>query len=435
MKRAMKNLLSNKRCCLVGMFLFIGVNASYSQILDWIGDQLKEYVDNKINSIAGYTDSQLGSFGRALWDGVVESELQDKLAERMQKLGNIEVPLSTVSSLDSKYGLSGEQNDFRDIYWSQSDLTKSFVYSVKMKSMSTLGNGSVRQNGQAYSESIRQNLSIASLRDIVSSEVMDSVAVYSMSNASIADGLLADIKANENILYILNNHPSAVRIYHNSFNIDKLRRSPKHLLYWSTQAKEYCTLLPKKKALPDVGEIKFEIGNGKVQISNNGTLLGEMSGSSTISCSSLELQNYRAMPNTTYIMGEIEWKTDAIGRVVSIKQVIYKGNNVKCLYKSKLKSKDFASIISTGDNMKPYNPADKKYGGAETLLNTFFFESTGENKKQLKQAKKLEKTALKQNGNCIKVVSIKYPGGSTIPSEMNISYDGLFGTATLTNNI
>lgn len=427
---------NNTRLILSALLCFLLPRTSQAQIIDWMADQVKNYVVGQVNSVLNSTTNNLGSFGTMLWDGIVEAGAVSEVTDKAKELANFETSTTELYNVPMKYGMSGDRSDFSTIYKVQNSFMRSVIFSQKGLHLSTLGKGAVGNLGKSIVASVNEANKIESLESVLDKSVRDSVALFVPAYPNIKEMLLNDLHQHNEMIIILNNHPEAVRVYANSMEMEGLRTSPEHLLYWSVQADRHRELLPQKKAnLPDPRMLVFKKSGLETHINYNGTTLGIITPEGTIRCQTLDLLNFCAKPNTKYEFLNQKYQTDNLGRVVIIIQQQNESTKGKCKIKTKLKPTDFAPIQATEAIAQLYQPASPKYQGAPVLLNAYYYEKTKNNKQVLKEVKKAEKMLWKTFGSVVLNTTLSYSEGMTIPYAIKITHEKGSGEFTLTNPI
>lgn len=417
----MKMQLRNNRIALLLLFFSFTSSIHAQSIIEWVGDQVKGYIDRKINEVTNYNRSTLGSWGSALWDGVVSAKTESDLKEKMSELENFPTSTTGLDGVEGKYKLTGDQSDYRKVYWNQSDYTKSILYSKHDIVLRDLGNGDVGRTGKNFRDSIYTSTSFKNLNEILQQEVLDSLIPFATVNKEIEETLLRDINENKRIANILNNHPEVLRVYFNSMSMPALRTSPSHLLYWGYTADSHKTILGKKaKNLLNPRMFTFCSGTNGIEVKQGNRTIAVIN-NNVILCYDLNLLNLFNAPNMRYQYSCISFSTDNFGRIIEFKHKLT--NPGKCQEKSKLKPKEFAVIKGNEKVNKVHVLGFEKYGAPSVLANSFFVEGNETNDNGIKLLKKIEKIYSKSKNYDSEVQYIlEYTNGCVIPSVININF-------------
>ncbi len=418
---------------MVALLLILPFNKiqAQSSILDWVGDQIKGYVNRKIDEMTGYNKSTLGSWGSAIWDGVVSAKTESDLKEKMSELNNFEPYRINWNSINSKYGINDEEIDYRKIYWNQSDFTKSILYSKHNIPLNSLGKGSIASTSDEIIDAKYDKNTVSSLKEILSPAVLDSVAYFSSTCKGLEGMLMMDININRDIATILNNHPKALRVYVNAFSVPEIRISSAQLLYWGYTADSHRNKLGKKsKYMPNPRTFTFNKDSRFVNVYNGKDIIAQIlyipeadkDIAIKFDCKDINILNFKNMPSATYSTPYMTFDTDRYGRITKFSQT---GGN-KSKQKTKFKAKDFLLAKGHSTANTPLLLGIQKLGIPETMTNTFFIENSNDNKKTLKQIKKTEKKFAKELSQHSPMNYIlEYEDGGVVPSEIKVKYGNL----------
>lgn len=427
----MKNLLrNNRRYITFYIFIILNCNSTKAQIADWIGDQVKGYIYNQVNSVLNSTNSMLGTFGSTIWEGVVEAKTEGDLKEEMAKFKEFPVETGQLSSAQSRYGIRNSNIDYRSIYWIQSDLTKSIVNDMRNLPSGELCNSSVSECMEQSCDSLADTMVFKELKSCLNKEAMDSLNVLLQTSHEWGDILLSDIKKNKSLAIVINNHPSILRVYYNTIEDTFLRNNPKHLLYWAVYADSHKNRLTENVPIINPRNVKFrKSGNYTILILDD-TEIGWMK-DNVIECQDVRLLNMIGQEEFSYHFDNQIFRTDNIGRVIQVHQNICKANKGKFKQKYKTRAKDFYDIKGCDGNNMEYMPASPKYKAPMVFANIFFIEMNQENKLALKALKRLEKEAGKKFKDYIVTTNIQYGNTDNVPASITVDYP--VGSITLTN--
>lgn len=281
--------------------------------------------------------------------------------------------------------------------------------------LQSLGNGSVKKCIEDIDNADRNATSINNLQQVLNSVTLDSIRLYGSFSNGIERDLLSDIQSDYRIAEFLNMHPSAVKVYCNSIKVPELRRDLGHLLYWTEFADSHRSLLSKKNKLLNPKLFVFSREKGNINITYKGEIFGTIVGK-TINCQSIELLNFQAKPNTQYIFQNTTYLTDALGRVVTVRQEIGKAYKGKCKAKSLIKNKEFLAVHGSEQALVPFCIGLLNYGAPNVLQNSFYYEKSVNNKQAMKAIQNYYKTICKSPSPVTIETQLQYNNYGLIPS-------------------
>ena len=225
---------------------------------------------------------------------------------------------------------------------------------------------------------------------------------------------------NQKITYILNNHPEAVRIYANTISVPKLRKEPRHLLYWSTQADSHRNFLKTKKPLVNPRSLLFKQTEAGIEIMDGSNLLAILNGN-ILEVTDINILNFNGRPNTIYVFNNNKWTTDDYGRVIKAEQQCSKDLKKKSKQKSILSRKSICGLLGDKNTTEVLFLNSTEYGAPEVLLNAVGYDKSKTNKQNLKISQKGDKKEINETGNTTLTKSMVYCDNSTRPEIIEIN--------------
>lgn len=211
----------------------------------------------------------------------------------------------------------------------------------------------------------------------------------------------------------MSNHPELRELQKRWKGQKGLYDNPQQLYYWGLLADK--VQMPTKYDMPKAEMLTMRSSaEDKYSIKLNGTEIGTVKlaptvfQKCTVNVKDIDLINFHGMPNAVYQVENCTYETDAVGRVVKVNQMICMDEARKSVLNKKgLKEKHFVSE----KGQMSYAYADLKYNGTISRMNIISINKTKDNKKTLKQRKKLLSKYKKMP--------------SPVPIETQITYTGL----------
>ena len=400
---------ANKRICLVLMFTIGFTSFTMAQsLLDWIANPwasaeayVESYVESKAKEVLGN-----------IWDGVLESNIQSSLDENSRKIAEFQIDETTYpSQINGKHPQWA--NNSNPMYTIRTNLNAAPIdylrYNYKGGKISDFGEGIVKDRLIDQADSIKNENRICQLSEILNEQALDSAKILSLEKNEI---FLQTLLENPSLALVFNSHPELIRLNAEWEGLS-IANNAKLLQYWGTIANKEDMLLAKKVRPCHLRELKFSaISTGDILVSStNKDRVGTISNGYTISPQSIDLLNLHPMPKATYKVGEDNYTTDYVGRVVQVRQhSLAKGKSD--IKKGKMKAKDVMLLQSASGQSKPFFIVPVKQRGTESRLNVVSLVMSDYNKKQLKEFEKKKKEAIKQNQYTYVRYELFYPAAT-----------------------
>ncbi|MCH5175127.1 MAG: hypothetical protein J1F40_04520 [Prevotellaceae bacterium] len=347
---------------------------------------MESYVESKAKEALGN-----------IWEGVLESNIQSSLDENSRKIAEFQIDETTYpSQINGKHPQwANNSNPLSSIRANLNAAPIDYLrYNYKGGKISDFGKGIVKERLIEQADSIKNKDRIRQLSEILNNQAMDSARVLSLDKN---DAYLQTLLENPSLALVFNSHPELIRL-----NVEweglPIANNAKLLQYWGTIANKEDMLLAKKVRPRHLNELKFSTNstNDILVSSSNGERLGVISNNYTISPQSIDLLNLHPMPKATYNIGEDNYTTDYVGRVVRVRQhSLAKGKSD--IKKGKMKAKDIMLLQSASTQSKPFFIVPVKQRGTESRLNIVPLVMSDYNKKQLKDFEKKKKEVGKKN--------------------------------------
>lgn len=374
----------------IGLISGISVCTSAQSIIDWVLDP----AGTATNYVIGEARKQANN----AWEGFLDDNIKESLSEDAQKLANYSIDSTALDSIDKIFGMrTYGDGQFEEITKRQKQLIGSYLFCSNKMPIGLIGNGIIRKKIINKIESIQYPT-----HQITSIELLQ----Y--------------------------NHPEIAEL-RLLWNGTSIKDDAKVLYYWAVLANRLDSLYPKKISFPKPQQLSMNSAidiNPRTTISTEGgQLLGDLSSRYEIIVRDATLLNMAAMPNAVYYVGEVEYKTDYLGRVLSVSCQIFGASKQKSPINGKVSASKIMPTYRASKGYKPFVLIPQKYGGAIGRLNIVPVEQTPDNKKQqkalLKQIKQTSKYC-KKNGYYIVHLNydLKYVGRNECPSTITASLDG-----------
>lgn len=404
------NSQTNKRICLA--LVFVSGFASFAtaqSLLDWItnpwesaGAYVESYVESKAKEALGN-----------IWEGVLESNIQSSLDENSQKIAEFRIDETTYpSQIKSEHPQwANNGNPLSSIRANLNAAPIDYLrYNYKGGKISDLGKGIVKDRLIDQADSIKNKDRIRQLSEILNEQALDSAKILSLDKN---EAFLQTLLENPSLALVFNSHPELIRL-NAEWDGLSIANNAKLLQYWGTIANKEDMLLARKVRPRHLSELRFSATSTDdiLVSSSKGERLGVISNNYTISPQGMDLLNLHPMPKATYKVGEDNYITDYVGRVVRVHQhSLAKGKSG--IKKGKMKARDVMLLQSASGQSKPFFIVPVKQRGTESRLNVVPLVMSDYNKKQLKDLEKKKKEIIKsKNINTYVKYELFYPSAT-----------------------
>ena len=358
-------------------------------VIDWVTDP----TGTATNYVIGEASRQASN----AWEGFLNEKIKNALSKDAQILADFPIDSTALDSIDNVFGLHTYGNgQFELIPERQAQLISSYVYCSSKKPIGLIGDGAIRR------------------------KIIEKIDSLHYPSHQISDFEL-----------LTHNHPEVSELYQ-LWKGTCIGDDATILYYWATMANRLDSLYPKKAVFPKPNELRMEKKDNRVSwitISNlKGKELGEISCSREIKVFDAVLLNMAAMSKTIYTVEKIKYKTDFLGRVISVSYQISNDSKRKSSIKGKVNA---SHILVTYDASKAYKPMElipQKYEGSVGRLNIVPIEQTPANKEVQKALSKqidlVYKTCKKQNKLAQITYNLKYSDRNECPDKVEANIDG-----------
>ena len=345
----------------------------------------------------------------------LDAQIEKEVKASVEKLNSIDLGKTELNKVGKSYSAKAKSSSKMDE--EMSELVHSYIYNMARVKLTEVANGSIEETSIRYQDSLVHALSVSSLEDVLSAQVLDSLNAMGYEN--LIGILLNDIKNEKKIAYALNSNPKALRIYVNSLGSD-LRRSPAHLLYWSANGiYEHVTSIPRNTQLINPFDVSFR--DNKLYWRDNDIATTD---GSRLLINDINLLNLYPQSKAIYMYGNTKYYTDAIGRVIKVEQTITQDDKGKCGQRANLKLKNFKSQKATEEQLLEYHIGLIDYKAPICFINTTYIENSKENKNAIKTIKKEVKSLFKLHNNIRVTTVLDYSRGTQHCSSLTISVNG-----------
>lgn len=296
--------------------------------------------------------------------------------------------------------------------------TNSVLNSTNQVPLMKLGNELIGKAASQYMNGMISDQQYHSLEDALSEE---SVATVRRSGVEgIEERLLADINADKRLVSLFRRHPDALKVYLNSVTVEE-RSDQKHLLYWSTLANGAGTWFSKEKLINGCS-LKFEASADGTHIIHDDKIVGCTLADGRIECYTADLLNLSPFPERKYLIKNVEYTTDELGRVIAVDTELNRSSKGKSKIKSELKEKMILKAKRSNDDDLAFYLIPKKYNGIACYLNVFSVSKS--NKKALKNYSTYLRKRLKEKPSVTISINFLYDEAATHPEKIIINVDG-----------
>jgi len=366
------------------LFILVPLHLSAQSTIDWILDP--------VGSAESYVTKQVNNVAHEVWEGFLEDNIKSSLSEDALKIANYEIDSTHLLDIDRQYKQYsyGEPN-YNKANEELGKALQKFIYATPKGNLDAYAKGALAKDLQQRAENIKS-------------------AQQTTSRLSL--------------LFLT--HPELSDLNNNWKKINSLYNNISQLYYWGILSKEQTFSCPRKYKLTPTNQLVMGNGlNGKeytVTDPESSTMIAKIAQkSSTPTClvyvKNIAMLNHAGMPNATYLVDNITYTTDKLGRIISVQQVIdseYKHKSsmrVKCL-----KPKTFV----TDSNYQPYALANLKYNGTISYRNIIPIKNSKENKQQLNELKKGIKQGIKDVKSFSITTTIEYNDTRLTPKNIKI---------------
>lgn len=373
-------------------------------------------------------DEAVDEFKTSLWGSILDSEAQSEVKSRAKKLSEFTIDQSNKNEIQrslgrySLYDLNGQYSTVNRKLYGHIDKCFNNKHNLKF---AELGEGMMPITMGNYRNSLLQTIEVNNLSDVLSKEALDTLSAID-SDGQLSRLLLKDIKDDCSLVGVFNNHPELLRTYKQLSKTD-LRTQPSQIVYWGQTVKQFNDLIPSKSrektVIPEL--LTFIQDNSFTKIYSKDEIIGSIK-DNTIDCFHPDVANVVAMPNAEYRFPNITFKTDNLGRVVSVEGSFNPSGKGSSNSKPNMNPKVLEPLKSSDELVMSVAPALEGFGVPYCYLNMAYFKKTDSNKEAQKQMKQQLKDMKKQGVESAKIVSIiKYEDIDLKCSEM---------TTTIGNN-
>lgn len=357
--------------------------------IDWITDP----TGTATNYVIGEASRQANN----AWESFLDEKIMNALSEDAQILAEFPIDSTALDSIDNVFGLQTYGNgQFELIPERQAQLISSYAYCSSKKPIGLIGEGAIRSKIIEKIDSLHYPSHQISNFELLAHNHLEASELYQLwKGTCIADDATA-------------------------------------LYYWATRANRLDSLYPKKTVFSKPTELRMEKKDNRgswVTISTQkGKEIGEISCSREVKVLDAVLLNMAAMPKTIYTVEKIKYKTDFLGRVISVSYQMSNDSKRKSSIKGNINA---SHILATYDASKAYKPMElipQKYEGVVGRLNIMPIEQTSDNKEVQKALSKqidlVFKTCKKQNKLAQITYSLKYSSRNECPDKVEANIDG-----------
>lgn len=353
----------------------LSVHTSAQGLMDWLTDPTGTATKIVVDEVSKQANNA--------WEGILNDKIKESLSKDAQKLADFKIDTTALDSIDQFYDMyTLGDGQYAEISKKQKQLISSYFWCSSLKPIGLMANGAVRE------------------------KIIRKIDDFQYPSHQISS-----------IELLSHNHPTILELKQLWGN-NLLANNTTMLYYWAVLANRLDSLYPKKISFikPQQLQLSNKEGVDKwVVVSTEGQkVLGEISKDQGVVILDEMLLNMAAMPNATYFINDAKYKTDYLGRVISISFEMTGNSKKKSSIKGKVKPPLIMATYNAGKNYKPMELVPSKYNGVVGRLNIVPIAQTSDNKKVLKDfAKQLDLTYKK----CKKE-------SKRVPVEYNLSYSG-----------
>ena len=369
-------------------------------------------------------DEAIDEFKTSLWGSILDSEAQSEVQSKAKKLSEFPIDKSNKDEIQrslgrySLYDLNGQYSTVNRKLYGHIDICFNNKHNLKF---SELGEGKMPITMGNYRGSLLQNIEVNNLSDVLSKEALDTLSIID-SDGQLSRLLLKDIKDNRSLVGVFNNHPELLRTY-KQLSKSNLRTQASQIVYWGQTVKRFNDLIPPKSREKSINPelLTFVQEKAYTNVYLKDEKLGFIKGD-TIGCYNPNLANMVAMPNAEYRFQNITFKTDNLGRVVSVVGTFNPSGKGSSEAKPSMNPKVLEPLKSSDELVLSIAPALEGFGVPYCYLNMAYFKKTDSNKEAQKQLKQQLKDMKNQGVESARIVSIiEYEDDDLKCSEMTIT--------------
>ena len=397
----------------------------------------------KTLSAQGYLESlvqdaiaeAVDEFKTSLWGSILDSEAQSEVKARAKTLSEFTIDQSNKNEIQrslgrySLYDLNGQYSTVNRKLYGHIDKCFNNKHNLKF---AELGEGMLPITMGNYRNSLLRTIEVNHLSDVLSKEALDTLSAID-SDGQLSRLLLKDIKDDCSLVGVFNNHPELLRTYKQLSKTD-LRTQTSQIVYWGQTVKQFNDLIPPQSREKTINpeSLTFVQEKAYTNVYLKDEKIGFIKGNTddttsiikgnTIACYNPDLANMVAMPNAEYRFQNITFKTDNLGRVVSVVGTLNPSGKGSSDAKPSMNPKVLEPLKSSNELVLSIAPALEGFGVPYCYLNMAYFKKTDSNKEAQKQLKQQLKDMKKQGVESARIVSIiEYEDDDLKCSEMTIT--------------
>lgn len=380
-------------------------------------------------------DEAVDEFKTSLWGSILDSEAQSEVKSRAKTLSEFTIDQSNKNEIQrslgrySLYDLNGQYSTVNRKLYGHIDKCFNNKHNLKF---AELGEGMLPITMGNYRNSLLRTIEVNHLSDVLSKEALDTLSAID-SDGQLSRLLLKDIKDDCSLVGVFNNHPELLRTYKQLSKTD-LRTQTSQIVYWGQTVKQFNDLIPPQSREKTINpeSLTFVQEKAYTNVYLKDEKIGFIKGNTddttsiikgnTIACYNPDLANMVAMPNAEYRFQNITFKTDNLGRVVSVVGTLNPSGKGSSDTKPSMNPKVLEPLKSSDELVLSISPALEGFGVPYCYLNMAYFKKTDSNKEAQKQLKQQLKDMKKQGVESARIVSIiEYEDDDLKCSEMTIT--------------
>lgn len=327
----------------------LSVHTSAQGLMDWLTDPTGTATKIVVDEVSKQANNA--------WEGILNDKIQESLSKDAQKLADFRIDTTALDSIDKFYDMyTLGDGQYAEMSKRQKQLIASYFWCSSLKPIGLMANGAVRE------------------------KIIRKIDDFQYPSHQISS-----------IELLSHNHPSILEL-HKLWENNFLANNMTMLYYWAVLANRLDSLYPKKISFikPHQLQLSNKEGDDKwVVLSTEGQkVLGEISKDQGVVVLDEMLLNMAAMPNATYYINDAKYKTDYLGRVISISFEMTSNSKKKSSIKGKVKPPQIMATYNAGKWYKPMELVPSKYNGVVGRMNIVPIAQIPDNKNAMKDLSK-----------------------------------------------
>ena len=327
----------------------LSVHTSAQGLMDWLTDPTGTATKIVVDEVSKQANNA--------WEGILNDKIKESLSKDAQKLADFRIDTTALDSIDKFYDMyTLGDGQYAEMSKRQKQLIASYLWCSSLKPIGLMANGAVRE------------------------KIIRKIDDFQYPSHQISS-----------IELLSHNHPTVLELKQLWGN-NLLANNTTMLYYWAVLANRLDSLYPKKISFikPQQLQLNNKDGDDKwVVLSTEGQkVLGEISKGQGVVILDEMLLNMAAMPNATYFINDAKYKTDYLGRVISISFEMTSNSKKKSSIKGKVKPPQIMATFNAGKNYKPMELVPSKYNGVVGRMNIVPIAQISDNKNAMKDLSK-----------------------------------------------